>query len=80
MFGFSLQKLLVLAALIGAAWYGFKLIGRWQEGREVSEAKRPRAGGRAAAEEVEEMVECPRCGAFVAKRGAQPCERDDCPY
>ncbi len=41
MLGFSLQKLLVLVAIIGAVWYGFKFVGRLQQVRD-SEAK---AGG-----------------------------------
>ena len=28
MFGFSIQKLVLLAVIIGAVWYGFKLAGR----------------------------------------------------
>ncbi len=39
MFGFSIQKLLVLASIIGAVWYGFKLVGRLDQAR--------RAGGQA---------------------------------
>ena len=39
MFGFSLQKLLVLAAIIGAVWYGFKLVSRLQEARDLEQRK-----------------------------------------
>ena len=35
MFGFSIQKLMVLAAIIGAVWYAFKFVGRLQEAREA---------------------------------------------
>ena len=35
MFGFSLQKLLVLAAVIALVWYGFKFVGRLQDHRKV---------------------------------------------
>ena len=90
MFGFSLQKLLVLAAIIAAVWYGFKFVGRLQDQRQADAklrargAGRPRAGGRGAdaAEppEVEEMVECPVCQAYVQARGTSRCERADCPY
>ena len=34
MLGFSLSKLMVLAAILGAVWYGFKLIGRLDEARK----------------------------------------------
>lgn len=89
MFGFSLQKLLVLAAIVGAVWYGFKFIARLQEAREL-EAKRQ--GGSAQAKgteggaerpraaEPEAMIECPVCGTYVAARGTTACGRGDCPY
>jgi hypothetical protein len=99
MFGFSIQKLLVLAAVIGAVWYGFKFVGRLQQARD-SEAKagggakrgnlgdqlRDWVGGRkgggesGGGGESEDMVECPKCGAYVAARGASSCGRADCPY
>jgi hypothetical protein len=34
MLGFSLSKLMVLAAILGAVWYGFKLIGRLDAARK----------------------------------------------
>lgn len=34
MFGFSLGKLLVLLAVVGAVWYGFKYMSRLQYQRE----------------------------------------------
>ena len=40
MFGFSLQKLLVLAAIVAAVWYGFKWVSRLQKQRDA-EAKVP---------------------------------------
>lgn len=90
MFGFSLQKLLVLAAIVGAVWYGFKLVSRLQEARKLDEkgagggqreslwrrATRARSGGAQAAED---MVRCPTCGTYVA-RGSASCGRADCPY
>ncbi len=90
MFGFSLQKLMVLVAVIAAVWYGFKFIGRLQDAREV-EPKLRAGGGRQpkarwrrakqpAAPEAEDMVECPVCQAYVPARGASRCERPGCPY
>ena len=35
MFGFSIQKLLVLAAIIGAVWYGFKFLSRLDQARKT---------------------------------------------
>lgn len=97
MLGFSIQKLLVLAAVIGAVWYGFKFIGRMQQVRDAEAkaaggAKRAsfgdqlrdwvtgRKGGGDTVGEAEDLVPCPRCGAYVAARGATACGRTDCPY
>ncbi len=97
MLGFSIQKLLVLAAVIGAVWYGFKFVGRLQQARDA-EAKAGggakggnlgdqlrnwvagRKGGGDAGGEVEDLVQCPKCGAYVAARGTTSCGRGDCPY
>lgn len=88
MFGFpSLQKLLVLAAIIAIVWYGFKFIGRLQEARDAQTKKpqrKPRWPGKRRSEptapEAEDMVQCPVCQAYVAARGAKHCGRADCPY
>ena len=90
MFGFSLQKLLVLAAVIALVWYGFKFVGRLQDQREANggrgtrAARRKERGGPSAAEpraqDVEDMVACPVCQAYVQARGATRCDRSDCPY
>ena len=95
MFGFSLQKLLVLAAVIALVWYGFKFVGRLQDQREAGgglgarAARRPkRRGGREpraraaepGAQDVEDMVACPVCQAYVQAGGATRCDRSDCPY
>jgi uncharacterized protein len=90
MFGFSLQKLLVLAAIVGAVWYGFKLVSRLQAARKLEQAARagkPRptarrgaASARSPAEGTEDMVQCPVCQIFVAARAAGNCGRADCPY
>ncbi|MDJ0611795.1 MAG: hypothetical protein QNJ67_22675 [Kiloniellales bacterium] len=85
---FSLQKLLLLAALVGAVWYGFKLVSRLQEARQldrsVKSQRRPVKGGgdggKAERKEAEEMVRCPVCEAFVAARAQSSCGRPDCPY
>ena len=90
MFGFSLQKLIVLAAVIAAVWYGFKFVGRLQDAREAEQklraggTRQPKARWRRAkqpaAPEAEDMVACPVCQAYVAARGASRCERPGCPY
>ncbi len=91
MFGIpSLQKLLVLAAIIAAVWYGFKFVGRLQDAREAEQklrasgTRQPKARWRRAkqpaAPEAEDMVECSVCQAYIPARGASRCERPGCPY
>jgi len=89
MFGFpSIQKLIVLIAIVAAVWYGFKWVSRLQAARDAeTKAKgagtaRRRAPGRPAAtvDDAEDMVQCPVCRAYVQARGASSCGRSDCPY
>jgi uncharacterized protein len=81
---FSLSKLLVLLAVIGAVWYGFKYLSRTQYQREVRAATRDRLdrgkrrGG--AEPEASDMDACPTCKAYVPAKGASNCGRPDCPY
>ena len=90
MFGFGLQKLLVLAMLIGAVWYGFKYFSRFDESRKkVEKAARKvaqKVAGRTPepapeAEPVaQDMERCETCGDFVAVAGVTACGREACPY
>ena len=82
MFGFSLTKLLVLAAIIGAVWYGYKWVGRLDR-MAKHKVKRDSGAGDGGAKGVdgpEEMIACRACGVYVAAQGAQSCGREDCPY
>ncbi|PWC33909.1 hypothetical protein [Azospirillum sp. TSO35-2] len=89
----SLSKILVLALVIGAVWYGWRWVNRVQSvGRQRTAARRrgpdDSAGGPAprrdapfpAAMEAEDMEKCPECGAYVAPRSAVSCGRPACPY
>ena len=105
MLGFSIQKLLVLAAVIAAVWFAFKFVGRLQQARDAEAkgrikpgdgTKRGKSGnlgdqlrdwvGRKGGDDAgsagatEDLVPCPKCGAYVAARGATSCGRSDCPY
>ena len=96
MLGFSVTKLLVLAAVLVAVWYGFKMVGRLDAARKAEaklrerEKRDGRGGGEAgqpAARETrpqdpdaEEMVQCPACRAYVPAKNARNCGRPDCPY
>jgi len=80
MFGLpSIQKLIVLAAVVAVVWYGFKFLGRLQEARKAEAKLREADGGRPAKKadhhkaaraakaetEVEDLVACPGCGAYI---------------
>ncbi len=82
MFGFSLSKLLVLAAIVSAIWYAFRLIGRLDQRRKREvKARRDNPGGVADLPgKPEDMVQCPVCESYVTAQGVGPCGRDDCPY
>lgn len=91
MFGLpSFTKLLVLAAVLAAVWYGFKFVGRLDKQRREEgrlDKKAPKSAGAAAARQPakaeansEDMTQCKVCGAYVAGKGASNCGRADCPY
>lgn len=84
MLGLSLGKLLVLAAIIGVVWYGFKYAARVEEiRRNVRDEMARRQGasrqGRPS-RSVEDLVKCAQCGAFVAAHGATNCGKPGCPW
>ncbi len=86
----TLPKILFTLAVIIIVWQGYKWLGRMQTRRNAIARETARGsghGGRAAAAtaapspaEVEDMVECTVCGAFVPARGAVACGRGECPY
>ncbi|MBK1668450.1 hypothetical protein CKO28_10430 [Rhodovibrio sodomensis] len=86
---FSFSKLLVLAGVIAAVWFGFKYVSRLQYQREKNAEARDRVERRRDGETVDppkrrekaqDMVQCPACMAYVAPKGARNCGRPDCPY
>ena len=93
MFGFSLQKLALLVAIVAAVWYGFKLVKQLQDARELEarnqgNPRRATAGRRrgksqdraADAQDAEQMVQCPVCGTYVPASRTPKCDRPSCPY
>jgi len=85
MFGFSLAKLLVLAAIIGAVWYGFKYYTRIEAKRAAERLKGGRGGAkrrarRESVEDAETMVQCPVCQVYQPAGDTAACDRADCPY
>ena len=71
MFGFSIQKLLILAAIIGAVWWGFKWIARLDQLRKAQD--RSKAGKVGGTPRVEEMVECPGCKTYQVPKPDKSC-------
>lgn len=90
----SLSKILLLALVIGAVWFGWRWVNRVQEIGRARNATRRQDGARNAAPgapprdarpyapamEAEDMEKCPECGAYVAPRSAVSCGRPACPY
>lgn len=68
----SIQKLLVIAAIVLAVWYGFRWISRLDRERKqalkatggTKPVKRKASDG-GAGSAVRDLVECGRCHAFV---------------
>lgn len=87
MFGMTLSKLLFTVFIVAVVWYGFKFYQRMQERQMASrdqvrvrrhEATRPQE--KPTPSDVEDMVECAICHAFVSSRSTRACGRDGCPY
>ncbi|MBT6095308.1 MAG: hypothetical protein HOH04_10525 [Rhodospirillaceae bacterium] len=71
---FSLPKILFTIAVIVAVWYGFKWFNRRSQVQQHRADEVGRGAASAAkAPDVEEMVLCPDCGAYVAKGGGHRC-------
>lgn len=80
MFGLSLGKLLVLALLVVAVWYGWKYVGRVNAVREaIRRGAQPQRRPDPSSLKAEDMTKCRTCGAYVAG-GAASCGRPDCPF
>ncbi|MCZ6885616.1 MAG: hypothetical protein O7E53_04525 [Alphaproteobacteria bacterium] len=78
MFGFSLQKLLVLGLIIAAIWYGFKWVGKLD--RDRKERLRQSRDGAASDGDGQDLAECTLCGTYVTARLSRcPDGRADCP-
>jgi hypothetical protein len=77
MLGFSLGKLIVLGLIIAAVWYGFKIVGRRNQGVGNKPAD-PKVDD--AASDAQNMEKCAQCATFVPVSVAENCGRDGCPY
>ena len=74
MLGFSLQKLIALAAVVALAWYGLRWLSRYQQVRRDREKDRLDRARRTPPEPAgEDLEQCPRCGAFVPAGAPHEC-------
>jgi hypothetical protein len=74
-------KLILLALVVAAVWYGWKYLGRLTQIREEVRKRAPRPeGGPAPSLKAEETTKCQVCGAYVAAGAAGSCGRVDCPF
>jgi hypothetical protein len=93
MFGLGLAKLIFLVGVLLAVIYGSRLLRHVQALRAAEDQRRAAAEGRpprnargrpasdsAAASDVEDMIKCRVCGAYVPARGALGCGQPGCPY
>ena len=69
MLGFSIQKILLLVAILGAVWWGFKWVSRLDRLRKAADKTASRSG----APRVEEMVECPACKTYQVPKADKSC-------
>ncbi|WP_448191149.1 hypothetical protein [Azospirillum sp. sgz301742] len=87
----SFSKLILLALVIGAVWFGWRWFQRVDAVRREhlrrQAAPRPAASPHRGAQpepardvSAEDMEKCPECGAYVAPRSATSCGRTGCPY
>jgi len=78
----SFTKLITLALILVAVWYGFRLFARWkvQRDRTLNARRQEQAGARRPRQiAAEDMAACPVCGVYVPAAGAARCGRPDCP-
>ena len=74
---FSVPKLIVLALIVGAVWYFFKIVNR---GRAVEAEEREQEQVRRDRTDAVDMTKCSVCGDFVPASGTTSCGRDGCPF
>jgi hypothetical protein len=77
MLGLSLSKLVFTIIVVIAVWKAFAYVGRLAQERQHANAvpRRPARSPKAAPRRTIELVECPRCGAYVDPQEGCHCAR-----
>ena len=77
MFGLSLSKIALTAAVIFAVWYGLKYLNRL-----TGLAKQSGKSGESdeVSLTVENLLQCAVCGTYVAATSAPSCDCEGCPH
>ncbi len=78
MLGLSLSKLLFTIFVVIAVWKAFAYVGRLAQERQQADALRRRPASRPKARSDRrtiDLVECPRCGAYVDPQEGCHCGR-----
>jgi hypothetical protein len=75
MFGLSLGKLVFTILIVIAVWKAFAYVGRLAHEHRQANAvhRRPASAPKAAPRRTIDLVECPRCGAYVDPREGCRC-------
>jgi hypothetical protein len=75
MFGMSLGKLVFTILIVIAIWKAFAYVGRLAHERQQANAvhRRPASAPKTAPGRTIDLVECPRCGAYVDPREGCHC-------
>jgi hypothetical protein len=77
MFGLSLGKLVFTIIVVIVVWKAFAYVGRLAQERQQANAvpRRPASSPRRGTKRTIDLVECPRCGAYVDPQEGCHCER-----
>ncbi len=71
-----IQKIIILAAIVAAVWYGFKFVSRLDQQRKqkVAQEKRDAVDG------ISDTVQCSVCRIYIATELTDDCGKPGCPY
>jgi hypothetical protein len=77
MLGLSLSKLLFTIFVVVAVWKAFAYVGRLAQERQRADAvrRRPASRPKTNSSRTIDLVECPRCGAYVDPQEGCHCGR-----